>query len=486
MSQSSNETPILAVTPKEAKAKLWKLGNLSWKLDSNQIQIRDMIIKAEKKISVLVCSRQIGKTYAICTIAIEECMSKPNRLVKIIAPEVKMIKQILQPKMREIFLDCPKDLVAKYKGDEHKYVFPNGSEIQLAGTDNGHAESIRGTVAHLCIIDEAGFCNDLDYIIKSILIPTTTTTKGKIILSSTPPKTNDHPFMGFWAQAEINNTLFKRTIYDNPRLTPKDIEELAEAVGGTDSIDFRREYLCEKLISAEDAIVPEFNETLEQEIVKEWTRPAFYDVYASMDIGFRDLTVVLLAYYDFRAGKLIIEDELVIPGSKFLTKSFAEELRVKEKALWTHPISGETKEPYLRVSDNNNLILLNDLSVNEKIHFTPIQKDNSDAALNHMRMMLKQRKIIINPRCKTLVFHLKNGIWNKQRSSYMRSQDAGHFDAIDSLKYLCRGLQPNKNPYPAHYQFESTKDLFFPTKPMDSKDLSAQIKTMFTIPRRRR
>jgi hypothetical protein len=244
LSQLSNPPSQPTPTPKEAKAILWKKGLLYWKLDANQQQIREIVINAKNKLNVLVCSRQLGKTYALCAIAVEECMKSPNRIVKIIAPEVKMIKQILQPKMREIFQDCPKDLVPQYRNNEHKYVFHNGSEIQLAGTDNGHAESIRGSVAHLCIIDEAGFCSDLDYIVKSILIPTTTTTNGKIILSSTPPKTLDHEFMKFWERAEVSNTLFKRTIYDNPRLSTEQIDQLADAVGGVNSIDFRREYLC--------------------------------------------------------------------------------------------------------------------------------------------------------------------------------------------------------------------------------------------------
>lgn len=483
MSQSQ---PDILISPKEAKKRLWEKGLTYWKLDSNQQGMRDFINASQKKISVLVCSRQLGKTYALCCIAIEECLQKPNRKVMIIAPEVKMIKNILYPRMREILQDCPDDLLPKYKTNDHKYEFPNGSEIQLAGTDSGNAESIRGTTAHLCIVDEAGFCSDLNYIIKSILIPTTTTTRGKIILSSTPPKTNDHEFKKFWEKSELDSTLFKRTIYDNPRLTEKDIEDLAESVGGKDSDDWRREYLCEAIISDQDAVVPEFTKDLQEKIIKEWPRPAYYDAYASMDIGVRDLTVVLFAYYDFKNGKIVIEDEIVLSGHQMVTDVLAETIKSKEKALWVHNLTKESKEPYLRVADNNNLILLNDLHIKHKLHFMPIQKDNSDAALNNMRLMLKQQKIIINPRCKTLIYHLQNAIWNKNRTSYLRSQDNGHFDAIDSIKYLCRGMQLNRNPYPHHYQFEKTEDLFFSKDHSPSDPLHDSIKKMFQAPRKRR
>ena len=422
----------------------------------------------------------------LCTIAVEYCLKNPNSMVKMIAPEVKMIRQILRPIMREILQDCPPELEPKYKENEHRFKFDNGSEIQIAGTDNGNAESLRGTKAHLCIIDEAGFCNDLDYIIKSIIIPTTTTTKGRIILSSTPPKTNDHEFVKFWEKAETEGYLIKRTIYDNPRLTPEDIEVLAEAVGGKHSIGFRREYLCEKIVSEDDAVVPEFTPEMEEEVIKVWPRASHYDAYSAMDIGFNDLTVVLFAYYDFKNAKLIIEDELVENGKKLVSDDFAKRIREKEQNNWKNPITGESKDPYMRVSDNNNLIFLNDLQVKHNLTFITIDKKESEAALNNMRRLVKNGQIIINPRCKVLISHLKNAIWNRSRTSYQRSQDNGHYDAVDSLKYLCRAVNFNKNPYPAGYQYEKFDDIFFNEKNIDPNDLQAKLKDMFQIKKTRR
>jgi hypothetical protein len=476
-------TAELPIDGRSAKAILWKKGILnSWKLDENQKTIYNFFKSNDKKITVLACSRQMGKSFMLCTMALEECLSAPNRVVKIIAPEVKMVKTILRPIMRELLMDCPEDLQPKLRPNEHIYRFANGSEIQMAGTDNGNAENIRGTKAHLCIVDEAGFCSDLDYIVKSILLPTTTTTKGRIILSSTPAKTNDHEFIKFWQKAELDSAFIKRTIFDNPRLTKEDIDQLAEAMGGYDSVGFRREYLCELITSEEDAVIPEFNNKTEADIVREWPRPPYYDAYASMDIGFKDLTVILFAYYDFKNGKLVIEDELVVNGKRLLTDQLAEDIQKTEDRLWINPMTGESKTPYLRVSDNNNLILLNDLQSKHGLTFLPIQKDNTDAAINNMRMMIKQRKIIINPRCRTLIFHLKNAIWNKSRTSFVRSQDSGHYDAIDSLKYLCRGFQPGKNPYPDNYQGSKTDDIFF-EKQKNTSDLAKQFQKMFTIKR---
>jgi hypothetical protein len=424
------------------------------------MEMRKLVFETEHKVVVIGSSRQIGKSFAMTALAIEQCIKQPNSIVKFIAPKVKDIRRIIAPLIREITSDAPSDLRPTFKTQESVFRFPNGSEIQLAGTDNGHAESIRGNKAHLCIIDEAGFCDDLNYIVNSILIPTTTTTGGKIVMASTPPKSPDHDFMMFLRSAELEGRFLKRTIYDNPRLSREDIQRLAEALGGEKSIDFRREYLVEIITSEEDAVVPEFNKELQSKIVKEWPKPPYFDAYVSMDIGVRDMTVILFAYYDFQHAKVIIEDELVFRGNKVLTDDLAYSIKQKESELWTNKYSGETKKPALRVADNNNLILINDLQIKHDLGFLPTLKDNKDAALNNMRMLLRTEKVLINPKCKTLIMHLESAIWDKSRTKYARSADKGHFDAVDAASYLLRNINMNKNPFPANYNFSPGDVLF--------------------------
>lgn len=455
MSESRKESDLKNEEVQRQKAikALWKKAVLHWKLDRNQMEMYKFAREKEDKIIVIGSSRQLGKSYFLVTLAIEECLRQPHAIVKFIAPKAKDIRRIIAPLIREITSDCPEDLKPSYKTQENIFKFKNGSEIQLAGTDNGHAESIRGNKANLCIIDEAGFCDDLSYIVNSILIPTTTTTNGKIIMASTPSRSPDHDFMQFMKEAELQDRFIKKTIFDNPRLSKKDIDGLAEALGGYDSVDFRREYMVEKITSEDDAVVPEFNKEIQLQTIKEWKRPDFYDAYESMDIGVTDLTVVLFGYYDFREAKLIIEDELVYQGKKMLTDSLAEGIRQKEAALWVNSFTGEVKAPALRVADNNNQVLLNDLAVKHGLTFVPTLKDNKEAALNNMRMLIKSGRIIINPRCKTLIFHLESAIWNKERTKYARSADKGHFDAVDSLVYMCRNINFHRNPYPDNYNF---------------------------------
>jgi Terminase large subunit, T4likevirus-type, N-terminal len=462
--QSQAPKPISKL---DAVHKLWKMGNLTYKLHTTQRDMYTKLHSTDDKIMVVACSRGWGKSYALLTIAIETCLKKPNAIVKYLAPTAKDLKNIVLPNFRQIMEDCPPQLRSKiiYKTNEGKIVFThNNSEIHLAGTEKGNAEKIRGVSADLCIVDEAGFCDDLDYVIKSILFPTITRGSGsrgkKIIMASTPSKTNDHDFIKYMRDYEFKNKLITYTVYDNPRLqleaeengystVTEYVEKVlaAQYVDGVDSTAFVREYLCRIVTEDSDAVFPEFKPELQQKIVKTWPEPGHYDLYLSMDIGFKDLTVVLFAYYDFQNAKLVIKDEVVLSGAKMLTDNLAYEIQQKERQF-VNKVTGEQIKPYLRVSDNNNLILLQDLTIKHGLTFTATAKDNFDAALNNCRMLLKSERIIIDPKCTTLISHLKGAIWNRQRTSFARSPDKGHYDSCAALVYLCRNVNFSHNPFP--------------------------------------
>lgn len=476
---------------REARHKLWRMGNLSYLLDANQKILYDMYKNNPNKVLVWNMARGNGKSRTLCVIAIEECLKDPKALVKYACAKQKDARQIVQPLIRDLLEDCPEDLKCVYNVAEGAYKFPGGAQIQLAGLDAGRAESLRGGSAVLGIIDEAGMKNlkkELKYIIESILYPAVTRTKeinGKLILASTPPTTHDHPFVHYLRVAEIEKAALTRTIYSNPRMTSEMINGIIKQLGGVNSSTFRREYLCEIVINEEDSVIPEFTRDIQDKVIKEWKRPAFFDGYISMDVGLKDLTVVLFGYYDFLANKLIIEDEYVLNGYKFTTKDLAENIKKKEAELFTHPLSGEFRPPYKRVSDNN-LILISDLYHEHNLIFFATKKDDADAALNNVRIMMAAEQIIINPRCTVLINHLKNATWNKSRKSYDRSVDNGHYDAIDSLKYMVRNVDVTRNPYPSNYNalqrgLDSTSPDYFGMNNKKTHKYESLVKSMLNL-----
>lgn len=455
------------ISKAEALAELWRRGQLSWLLDKNQKELYRLFHDSEHRIQTWLLSRRSGKTRTLCVIAIEQCLRHPKSIVKFVSPTRLQVQTNVRPLIRELLESCPKDLRPEFKTQDFIYYFPNGSEFQLAGSEKKNIDNLRGGSAHIAIIDEAQDVSELDYAVQSVLMPTTLTTRGKLLLSGTPPKNPDHEFIGYIEDAMSKGILTVKTIYDNPRLTAEDIEHIVKEYPERErSVQFRREYLCELIKDETTAVIPEFTKELKEQIIKEWPRPPFFDAYVSMDLGATDLTAVLFGYYDFRAAKLIIEDEIEADfGKKDMNiGKLADLILEKEAALWTNVYTNEVKKPYMRVSDINPIVT-QEIAVQSqnRIFFTPTRKDEKDAAINNMRALLGAGKIIIHPRCKRLIQHLDNVKWSsaKNREQFGRSKDNGHYDFVDALIYFTRMVSFGKNPYPANYDL-GNGDIFVP------------------------
>jgi hypothetical protein len=327
----------------------------------------------------------------------------------------------------------------------------------MAGTDAGNAERLRGQKSTLILVDEAGSCTKLNYNVLSILLPTTTHTGGKLILASTPPEEPDHDFIQFIEQADQECSLTKKTLFDNPLLTDADKESIVSRFpGGRNNTQFQREYMCEIIRDERRTVIPEFDDETIKTVVRDYPKPPFYTPYVSMDLGFKDLTVVLFGYYDFKTDRVIIEDEICVKGSDLKLDKFAEQILAKEESLWMNIYTNEQIKPEIRVSDVDLIVIQ---EVNRQSHgrlnFQPVKKEPGYKLplINQLRIMLPSGKIIINPRCTTLIRHLKNARWKdaSAKDDFARSPDDGHYDAVDSLLYMVKSITYTKNPYPANY-----------------------------------
>lgn len=466
MSQQNNNSNQ-SLSAAQARKEAWKRGLLTFKLDSTQRQLLNIYQTSPHKIQTLLLSRRSGKTYYLVVLALQQCLKQPRSIVKFACPTRLQVQTIIRPLINQIMEDCPQELRPEFKTQDFIYYFPNGSELQLAGTESGHAEKLRGGSSHIAIVDEAQDVSDLDNVVKSVLLPTTLTTKGKVIISGTPPKSIDHPFMRYVEEAEKRGALVKKTVYDNPRISKEDLDEiLREYPSGISDESFRREYMCELIKDSKISVIPEFTEELEKELVKEWPRPPYFDAYVAMDLGFTDLTAVIFGYYDFRAAKIIIEDEICADFTKkdMNVRTLTSLINKKEEELWTNVMSGEIKRPYLRVSDINPIVIKEIyVESNGVINFLDTKKDDKETALNNLRLLIANKKIIINPRCVNLIRHLRNVKWASQvnKKTFGRSPDSGHYDFVDAMIYFVRSVSFSKNPYPAGFNL-APGEIFIP------------------------
>ena len=449
---------------------LWESGNLYWKLKGKQKDIYKHFSENELDIIPCLISRRFGKTYTMCVLALETCLKIPNAVVKYVCPTSKMVINVMYPTVRDLIVDCPEDIKPVWYPSEKKWKFKNGSEIQVAGTEGGAYDSIRGGYSHLAICDEAAFSSDLETVVFNVLAPTTDTTEGKIYLATTPNDKNpNHDFHEFFITPyEASGQLLKMTWEDSPMIDEaRRVKILARYPGGMKNTKFRCEYLCEIPDTTESTVIPEFSDKQES-IVKEVNIPEYCDFYTSMDLGFKDLTIALFGYYDFNKAALVILDEYVINGPDMTTNVLDKQIRLKEKLHFRTSLGDE--DAYMRVMDNNNLMLVSELSKDYGLLFVPTRKDKKEAAIDKVRMWIEQERIIIHPRCKNLIYHTKNAQWGTTRAgtytgkfSNLKGNDSvgllpSHADALDALIYMVRNIHEHRNPYPNDHGRKITPD----------------------------
>lgn len=446
-------------TPQEKAiiAELWRRGEiLPLKLHGAQMEIAESFENNKARKFVLNCARRFGKSTLLAAIGDAACRKEAHTQVKYAAPTAKAVRKIIKPLLKKYWDDCPKDLIPKWDTMDQCYRYPNGSEFHIAGTDQGNAENLRGTEAKIAIIDEAGFCDDLNYVIHDILLPQTLTTNGRIFIASTPPKTPGHEYVSIYLEAKARGSIEERTIYDNPMVSPEAIEEYMYESGGENSTTWQREYLSKFVTDQDSQILPEFTEDRALELIQDVKRPYHFDGYVAMDVGFEDLTFIIFGYWDFINQTLVIEDELVLQGREVRSDNIARLVAEKEAELW------KSQKPYMRISDTEP-ILLNDLQMNHNLLFNKTRKDDKDSAINAVRLMISRGGLLINPRCTSLIAHMKYGVWDNTRKKFARTKSYGHFDGVDALIYLVRNLQFTKNPVP-YRQADSSTSWVPPTK----------------------
>lgn len=426
----------------------WKTGTLQYKLHPYQDELYLALNKAleDKKVIkyTVNCSRRYGKSFILCLIAIEKAIRQPGAQIRFAAPTAKALRKITLPIMKLILDDCPITMLPKYSVMDSFYRFPNGSEIHFAGTDNQNYENLRGTASDLNIIDEAAFCSELDYLMRSILIPQTLTTGAKTLLASTPPPTPAHDFFYIAQECRMEGAYSEFTVNQNLNIDRATIDLYAKESGGYESSTFKREYLCQFVVDDNLSIVPEWRDEFVSEYVKDGFSP-FMHRYTAMDLGVKDLTAILFATYDFRRGILYIEDEAEMSGPQMTTPKLAMLVETKEAEVY-----GGIK-PYTRVSDNNNLLLLQDLGALHQCHFIPTSKDSLDAMINEVRILVGEGRLRVDPKCAKLIGGLKYGVFDAKRKEFARTTAYGHFDHLAALVYLIRNLDRQTNPVPPMY-----------------------------------
>jgi hypothetical protein len=258
---------------------------------------------------------------------------------------------------------------------------------------------------------------------------------GKMIFLTTPPKVPDHPFIQETIPlAQLKNAYYKYTIYDDQMLTEEQFRACVERCGGIDTVEFRREYLCEVVRDERVTVLPSFNKEFH---VKPMNLPEYYHPEITIDWGgVRDNTHAVLTTYDWNRNMFLVMAEKVYPPNTSTSLIRQEigrdwEANYRIYAVWAD-VPGQIQ-----------VDLINDPRFNIQIP----QKTDFLAAVQNLDVMFRQNQIEIDPSCKVLIATCDSGQFNKQRTDFARTLAFGHCDGIAALMYAVR-MRTYENPWP--------------------------------------
>ncbi len=484
----------------EALYSAWQAGELGFKLDPTQKQIVTDIYASHptakssmERLYILNLSRRSGKDWIMALLALQEAYRARKHIrIAYAAPTRDMCHEILVPTFEALFSDCPPELLpyemrkGTFARSATDLNFDWGPHISLVGVDL-HQERLRGTNTVCFFFTEPAFCDGLEHLMKSIILPQMLTNPtGFGVLGSTPPVTPGH----FWAtkmvpDAQLRKMYTKKTVYDNPRLDANQIRGAIEMCGGETSTQFQREYMSEFVTESTLAYIPEFASAKSVTVTEEPFKslPAFRDTYVALDPGFAHATGCIFAFEDFENATLNIEGAFKTQGLN--SSEVAQRIKAREWQLWgrapnkpskytdaawqdelelirSHFYPGLTPPPhpvvtwlngqpntktYRRVSDTDSRLIA-DLAREHDLMFFPTEKDSVELHRNALCLNIQRLRYRIHPRCAEVVADLEQSVWNRSRTKLAEQAGGGHFDCVSAMQYLNRNVTWSRNPFP--------------------------------------
>lgn len=193
------------------------------------------VLRSKAQQTILLCSRQSGKSTVTSLLALHQAIYTPNSLVLLLAPALRQSQELFR-KLRaaqSALLPLP---VAVEEESALRTEYANGSRIICLP---GKEQTIRGfSGVSLLVVDEASRVPDALY---ASIRPMLAVSGGRIVLLSTPFGKRGF-FYQEWQEGGAAWHRAKVTAYDCPRIPQEWLEAERRSIGDW---WFRQEYLCE-------------------------------------------------------------------------------------------------------------------------------------------------------------------------------------------------------------------------------------------------
>jgi hypothetical protein len=266
----------------------------------SQMAIINAINNPKYRFVCAAVSRRQGKTY-IANIIGQLVSLVPNSNILIMSPNYSL-SQISFDLQRNLIKHF--DLEVKRDNAKDKVIeMANGSTIRMGSVSQ--VDSCVGRSYDLIIFDEAGLADGKDAF-NVALRPTLDKPGSKAIFISTPRGRNNW-FAEFFYRGYEDQfpewCAIRATYKDNPRMTEKDIEEARKSMS---EAEFKQEYEAD--FNQFEGQVWNFNHEKCVGNFEEFDTRGM-DIFAGLDVGYRDPTAFCVIAYDWDEEQYYILDE---------------------------------------------------------------------------------------------------------------------------------------------------------------------------------
>ena len=284
--------------------------------NSSQNAIINAINNPKYRFVCAAVSRRQGKTY-IANIIGQLVTLVPNCNVLLMSPNYSLSqisfdlqRQLIKHFDLEVLRDNAKDKVIELS---------NHSTIRMGSINQ--VDSVVGRSYDLIIFDEAALVDGKDAF-NVALRPTLDKENSKALFISTPRGRNNW-FAEFWYRGFSDEypqwASVKATYHENPRLSEEDIAEARKTMS---EAEFNQEYMAD--FNVFEGQVWTFNH---EECVSDLAEldTSRMDVFAGLDVGYKDPTALCVIGYDWDSKKYYLLDEYL--DSERTTEQHAMEIR---------------------------------------------------------------------------------------------------------------------------------------------------------------
>lgn len=212
---------------------------LSLKLHEGQKKI----LASPDRFLCVRAARRFGKSFVFSAFAAWSACTNANYRIVCVSKSQRQSSEMFQTIYRMISTSPMADSITR--STQTRLEFANGSVIE--SVPGGSHDSLRGLTINLVLVDEAAFVSDELFV---VIYPTILTTKGRVVLISTPNFSSGEFFRAATSETseytKFHLTHKDAVFADGTRLV--DDEELlreANRYGGVDSPKYRREFLAE-------------------------------------------------------------------------------------------------------------------------------------------------------------------------------------------------------------------------------------------------